>query len=124
EKTKFERGGDLLPARGKPRCAEPRPWRRGRIRAGPRARPPRLARRPSRSCGVDVRPELGGIRFGVAGSEIGSLGDDGTNLGFDLLEAFLGAELALEDAVPDLLDGVALGAHGGDLLPGAVFRRV
>src|SRR3954453_958243 len=72
----------------------------------------------------NVGPQLGPIRLRVVGRDLGRLVDDLADLAVDLLELVGGDLPLLDEAAADLLDRVVLLAHAGDLVLGAVLRRI
>src|SRR5215510_8212535 len=74
--------------------------------------------------GVDVGPELGGIRLRVVGGEFRCLVDDGAHLGVNFLQRILGRKAFLQQAAAHLLDWIVLGAHLVDFLLRPVLGRI
>src|SRR3954469_11332838 len=72
----------------------------------------------------NVGPQLRHVRLRVVGRELGRLVDDLADLAVDLLELVVGDLPQLDEAAADLLDRVVLLAHAGDLVLGAVLRRI
>src|SRR4029077_6515720 len=74
--------------------------------------------------GVDVGPELGGIRLRVVGGEFRCLVDDGAHLGVNFLQRILGLEAFFQQGAAHLLDWIVLGAHLVDFLLRPVLGRI
>src|SRR4051794_37382372 len=72
----------------------------------------------------NVGPQLGHVPPRGAGREPRRLGGAVADPALDLLELVVGDLPLLDEAAADLLDRVVLLAHAGDLVLGAVLRRV
>src|SRR5215472_11020524 len=73
--------------------------------------------------GQHVCEQLRRVRLGAVLGELRRLGNQIPDLVLDLLELRLVCA-ALKQTVPNLFDGIMLGSHFVDFVPGAVFRRV
>src|SRR5262245_54761323 len=58
-----------------------------------------------------VGPQLGRIRLGIVGGELGGFVDDVAHLAVDLLQRVLVGQLVLQDAIAHLLDRIMLAAN-------------